>query len=157
MLLIMEDFKKHGDLHHNPKFIIVEEEVFKGHTNERYNEKDDELKSFEKLKQVKYPILIRIICFFFTLLAFFSALSAFLGVVISLILTLITLGKYPQSQVAFRQCINWLKKSLVFLLGCSIAIFSPHFGFVLIVVYFLILGEKLDNQFIRRVVDFPKS
>lgn len=136
---------------HHPEFIIIDEESAE---KERIQGRREEgsFSSFEDLTDVKFPFSIRVVSFGLSLLMLMSAIAAVLGIIGAGLISVLTLGYYERSIALFHRCVNWWRKSSVLALGFFIAIFSPSFGFTIIIIYFLMLGEKISHDILKKML-----
>lgn len=139
-----------GHVHH-PEFIIVEDDQTTGQKTE--SQKDtSSYASFEELSSVRFPFAVRVASFGLSFLMFMSAIAAAIGLFFTGCLILITFGYYDKAKLIFKRCHNWWRKAIVLSLGFFVAVFSPSFGFAIIIIYFLMLGEKINHDILRRML-----
>lgn len=100
-----------------------------------------------------YPLFMRILTFFASLallilLPFFMLFAAAHGLVAGLVLF-----RNSASNAKARYYWKQLKKTIAVTLGLLIATISPSFGFGIIILYFLIQGEEIQNSFLNQVIN----
>ncbi|KIC74114.1 hypothetical protein DB42_BL00390 [Neochlamydia sp. EPS4] len=105
--------------------------------------------SVQSLSQGNYPSYLRMLAFLATLVMALGSILALimtLGIgTISLILLRQSVGVNKQASFAWR-C---FKKMLVFTLGCFVGIFHLSYGIGLILMYFLLTGESVNNRWMQ--------
>ena len=138
---------------HQPEYVILDKEEDEARKDEGYaKEQADYLTTLHKIGQMKFGVGLRILCL---LAAFFVALATVFIAALSLIavamgaLTLF-LSKEVNTQVL--KALNNVRKLFVITFGLLIAVFSPALGLGLIVLYFMLKGESLQQDLINKVV-----
>ncbi len=113
--------------------------------------------SYEKMGARSYPISVRVVCLFCSLFILFFLLLAtpfllfFLGVNI---LTLFQWDAFKQ-----RTKVIWFtySKMLVTALGLLVAVLSPALGISIILVYFMMQGQKSEDVWVERIFRASKK
>jgi len=141
-----EEEKIKSNAFHRPEFIIIQEERYEeGHEGEgTHQQSSSYYESLNKLHEIKPTATIRIACFISSLMLFLY--TAFIGflMLITLALTIITLG---QAKRAVRVSVNlWslFVKLIVISSGLLVGVFSPTFGLGIIILFFVLQGGKED-------------
>ncbi len=137
---------------HKPKFIIIEDEFVKGSAGTwEEGPKEGPYSPFQGLSDVKFSLSLRIISLGLSLLLILSTLVVTIATLFCGLLKLITFGRIKRVDDLFTNCYSLMRKSLVLTIGLFIATFSPSFGFAIIIIYFLMIGEKLNQDLLRRL------
>lgn len=125
-----------------PEFIVIEEPD-EAESKEYYH-------SFMSLERSHYSPLVR---FFFFLGSFLIVCFSFLLLILSVFYLVLNAATFFQVASFKQQLIRiWgrYKTVLVFSLGLFIATLSPPFGFSIILVYFMLQGQRLENTMMSR-------
>ncbi len=105
--------------------------------------------SIQSISKGKQPFYLRVLAFFGTLIMIVLSLVVFAVWFLFGILSLIFIrqSKSMNDQAA----ISWksLKKALVFTLGCFVCIFNLSLGVGIVLMYFLLTGEKFDARYVQ--------
>jgi hypothetical protein len=107
---------------------------------------------FEKMADKEYPLMLRLFCFVFSALVFLVSLIALMFFLFFLLINLVT---FFQMEAFWKQTKNlWeqLKKLIVSGIGLAVAVISPAFGFSIIMVYMLLKGSAMDEDWVSRVM-----
>lgn len=141
-----------GHVSHKPEFILIEEGSPEGYSNQESSD-EPEFSSFEELGKVSYPLSIRFLSLFMSLLSFLSAVGSSIALLALAITVICTFGQVNAINQAFHNTYSWLSKSFVLTLGFLVAVFSASFGFAIIILYFMMLGEKINPAILRKMLD----
>lgn len=138
-----------GSKIHHPEFIVVTEEYKESSSGGEYKyQSSATFEPFEKLRDVKPSFIVRFACLFSSMILF---AAAFCGVFILLglcVLVLISLAQVPSLNQFAKNYWSMLRKVFVTALGLFVAVFSPVFGFGIIILYFvLVVGGTNDPIF----------
>ncbi|MBS4168763.1 hypothetical protein [Parachlamydia sp. AcF125] len=137
-----------------PEFIYIED-LQRGAEQEEIRKNPGEEKLYSSINQLEkkhYPWVLRAITFFASL--FLLVAIPFLLVVV-LCNALFAVGLLGKFEPFNRQTIRYwkqLKKATVIALGLFTATLSPAFGFGIILMYFVLQGEELNNSFLEQMM-----
>lgn len=140
---------------HHPEFVIIDDGNHRQQTSSRASsgsQKVPPFTSIEQLSEAHYPLSIRLLCTLLSLLMVFSSIAAAILTGIFALGVVFTLGKHEYTRNLFDYFWGWWRKTLVLALGFFVAFFSPPFGFSIIIIYFVLMGEKLNQELLRRVM-----
>lgn len=133
-----------------PDYIYVEEDdqsnAFSAQYKEYYN-------ALNRLQKYNYSWGIRLACLFVTALmtvyiALMGLLFLFTGALAALMLF-----RSESANIHFQQYWRRFRRSVVIGLGTCVAIISPAFGFGIVVLYFMLHGDKLNDTFFSRFLN----
>lgn len=134
-----------------PEFIFVdvdrEEEAQKFRSFE-----EQYFRSFQSLKHKDSSISVRVTCFLGALLLLIAVIFAAPFLLIFVILNVLTFFKAKPFWLQTKKLWMYLKRALVVALGFSVAVFSPSFGLTIIMIYFLLQGHQMQNQFMMKLM-----
>lgn len=138
---------------HKPEFIQIEDAHAEHIHTEKgsYTRQEKAFPPLEDVAKTEFPFTLRLMSFGFSLMMLIAAIGAIIGTVISGILYLLSLGYSATLNKYTEKCFNWWKKFFVLSLGFFIAIFSPSLGLTIIVVYFILQGEKFRPGLFGRI------
>lgn len=135
--------------HHRPEFIIIDEEHYEetreGEPTGHYYE------SFNKLHEIKPSMTIRLVCLFSSLVLSLYAALVGVFVLIALALTLVTLGQVKSAVLFLTNFWGLFIKLFVIVCGLFVGFFSPTFGLGVIVLFFVLQGDK-DDPLLSRII-----
>lgn len=146
-----EDNARGSEERKMPDFIFVdrengyEEESFRG-----YQQEFDP--TFQKMAVKEYPLILRFFCLIFSALILLVSAVAFLFVIFFFLANLITFFKMDQFWKQTKNLWVQLKKLFVSGMGLAIAVISPAFGFSIILVYLLLKGATMDEDWVSRMM-----
>ncbi len=136
---------------HQPEYIILDGNETDGHGASSGEERGEYVEALSRLGKKSFPFAARILIFLTAIGIAVASLIALAGAIVSTLLAgLILFQKAEVNMYMFKAWAN-AKKLAVFTLGLIIAIFSPVFGFGIIVLYLMLLGEHLDQSFFKRM------
>lgn len=105
--------------------------------------------SIQTIAKGKQPFYLRILAFFgtFVMLALSTIVLAVLLIVLLLSLLLVRQSTYMNEQVS----LAWrsFKKAMVFTLGSFVCIFNLSMGVGIVLMYFMLSGEKVSSRFVQ--------
>ncbi len=142
--------KEHEHIHH-PEFILIEEEQ-SGRQGHGYRRESPDFASFEELSTVHFPFSIRIAALGLSFLMLMSVVASLAALILTGSGVAATLGLSRKVVDLFHKCLGWLRKAAVLSMGFFVAVFSPSFGFAIIIIYFLLLGEKINHDILKRML-----
>lgn len=130
---------------HQPEFIILEAEELP-----RSEEQSDIFETLKKVNAKHFPWGIRIIIL--TVFLFFFPILAILllYVLIQAAVALVTFFQSPAAISNLQKAWTTFTNGIVMTLGLGIAIFSPAFGFSVIMLYFLLHRDNSGGVYVRR-------
>ena len=109
------------------------------------------IESFQKLENLKFPLMLRVLSLIGSLFVFFISLFVLVGVGISLFFALITFFSNVEVNNSLKKTLYGFKKITAIWFGLFIASISPPLGFGLILLYFMLHKEKMNNAFFSRI------
>ena len=129
----------------DPKVIILDANTEQQDPNAGYQE------TIRLLQAGTFPLVFRITSLVFSLAI--GCLSLMLIVInaFALAAVLITFGKISRVKEIQTKCWAMLRRSMVFTLGLFISVFNPVFGMGIITLYYMLLGEKLNEGVTARM------
>lgn len=141
-----EDKKSKSTAYHRPEFIIIDEERYEetSRSEGAYQQSSSYYESLNKLHEIKPTLTIRIACLISSLMLF--AYTAFIGVLMLLTLALvaITFGQAKSAVKGLAYFWSLLIRLFVISSGLFVGLFSPTFGLGIIILFFVLQGEKED-------------
>jgi len=146
-----EDKARGSEERKMPDFIFVDseseyrEEAYGGYQREFDPE-------FQKMAVKEYPLILRFFCLIFSALILLVSAVAFLFVLFFFAGNLLTFFQMDQFWKQTKNLWEQLKKLFVSGLGLAIAVISPAFGFSIIMVYLLLKGSTMDEDWVSRMM-----
>lgn len=124
---------------HRPEFVLIdeggEEKVYGGsHTFQS----SCEFEPLHKLKDVKPTAALRIASLLSSLILYGALVLLIFLFLVHATMFLLTLGLVPFFRLATAKYWDLIKKTFVVASGLFVALFSPHFGLAIIVLYFIL-------------------
>lgn len=114
------------------------------------------LGSIQTMTKGRQPFYLRILAFFgtFVMLALSTIVLAVLLITLLISLLLLRRSKYMNEQAA----VAWrcFKKAMVFSLGCFVCIFNLSMGVGIVLMYFMLTGEKVSSRFVQEFTKHQK-
>lgn len=145
----MPDHSEEDKQVHEPEVIILDQEGKQ--SNKNNEEKGEYIRVLQELGKKHYPFSMRLLAFVTT---FFIAGATLLALFFALLGTLIAgLVLFQNPKVNESMLKSWknVKKLLTITLGVAISIFSPSLGLGLIMLYFMIQGERINKTIFTKV------
>lgn len=135
-----------------PEFIYIEDHRVEGEFGpEAEGGYSEYFESIEKLGQAHYPWFLRMLTLLLSIgLAVWSVILALITLALA-VLDLITLYKVDNFGKTGKRYRKMMSKTVVGALGCFVATFHPPFGFGIIVLYFMMLGERLSQDMMSKM------
>jgi len=134
-----------------PEFIFVEEgKTEEGETIGGFKEEFKE--SVSQMENRAYPVSVRIVCL---LVAFFLSIVVLISIPFLLGFFSLNLVTFFQMEAFWKRTQKFwdtFKKLFVTVLGLVIAFFSPAFGLSVIMVYFMMRGQQMDQVWVNRMM-----
>lgn len=141
-----------------PDFIYVDNgDHYENFQGGAWRERKEYLESIQKLGKGKYPFSLRILTFFASLATFFTSCIALILCLPAFIIAALLLFQVKKVNAVLKKYWKLFKRTLVISFGLIISSFSPSIGFGIILLYFLILGEKINNRFLAHMVNLSKQ
>jgi hypothetical protein len=140
-----EEKKPKSPTYHRPEFVIIDDDRFEqGHEGEASQEGGSFYESLNKLHEVKPTFSIRIACLISSVLLFMY--TAFIGVLmlIAFALMVVTFGYFKNVVKGFVNFWNLFIKLFVISMGLFVGFFSPTFGLGIIILFFVLQGDRED-------------
>src|ERR1700733_8987960 len=109
-------------------------------------------RSFQALKHKGSSISVRITCLLGSLLLIVTVAFAVPFLLLFAILNALTFFKMKLFWLQTKKLWMYLKRALVVTLGFAVAVFSPSFGLTIIMIYFLLQGQQMENQFMMKLM-----
>lgn len=133
-----------------PDYIYIEEE----HRQSSRTEKGDYFQTIETLSKKQFSVGLRVLTAFMSIGALAIGLVLAVVCLVSGALAALLFFQSEAFNANFRRHWKWFRRACAFLLGLSVATFSPTFGFGILILYFMLQGEKFDNRIISRFVNY---
>lgn len=133
-----------------PEFIFIE--------NDPQNEKllgstpHDSKQMFGSLQNVAsghHPFYLRILSLLGTVVMIFLTLIVFTVFLIPLLLSLLFLRQSSYLNEQTTKTWRSFKKALIFTLGCFVCTFNLSLGIGIVLMYFMLTGEKFNNRIVE--------
>lgn len=138
---------------HQPEYVILDKEEDESRKEQQYGkEQADYLATLHKIGQMKFGVGLRLLCL---VAAFFTALAtAFIAALalVAVAMGAITLFLSKDVNTQVLKALSNVRKLFVITFGLLVAVFSPALGLGLIVLYFMLKGESLQQDLINKVV-----
>lgn len=149
-----EDIFNKGKEEKIPEYIYIDskenfsqEEPFSTH----YEHKEHRY-SFEQLAHKEYPFVLRIVCLFVaSLVLSFTALVLFLFMIF-FFANAVTFFHFENFWKGTKQLWEQIKKLFVCGLGLTVAVVSPAFGLSMIMLYFVVKGSNMNEDWVSRTM-----
>lgn len=135
-----------------PEFVYVEEEGEWRQEEPFEHFKEHFSHSAEMMKKQHYPLALRIFCLIGSLFLFAFTFFVLIYVALSLVVNILTFFRMRGFWERTKSWWGALKKTFVTSSGLLVAVFSPAFGLAIIMVYFLLLGQSMDEQWATRIL-----
>lgn len=136
---------------HQPEYVILDKE--EEQPQQQYaKEQADYLTTLHKIGQLRFGLGLRILCL---LAAGIAAIATAIIAVLALIVVAmgaITLFLSKDINAQVLKALRNVRKLLVITFGLFLAVFSPALGLGMIVLYFMLKGESLQQDIINKVV-----
>lgn len=134
-----------------PEFIYLNDDSFEKSQKigETHQDPQQMFGSIETISKRRQPFYLRMLAFIGTFILMVFSLFLFACAIIVGILSLLL---FRQSSYLNEQAfVTWksFKKASVFTLGCFVCIFNLSFGVGIVLMYFMLSGEKFDNRFVQ--------
>lgn len=136
---------------HQPEYIILDKEEEPAQP-QYAKEQADYLTTLHKIGQMRFGVGIRFLCLVAGLVAAIATLfvAALSLIVVALGAITLFLSKDVNTQVL--NSLRNVRKLLVITFGLLLAVVSPALGLGMIVLYFMLKGESLQQDIINKVV-----
>lgn len=108
--------------------------------------------SFQTFKKKDSSIMVRVVSFFGALILLGAVILGLPFFLLFLALNLITFFKMKPFWEQTIKLWEYIKRVLAVIVGLFVAVFSPSFGLTIIMVYFLLQGQRLENQFMMKLM-----
>lgn len=142
---------------HRPEFIYIDERKERERREEVLSDKrSNYFTKLQEIDNIKYPFYMRIFTVIWSVLfalGAIAALVAFMGVFLCAALCLF---RWQRCNSVLAKLSDNFYKLLVFSLGTFIGTVSPPFGFGIIVLYFMLRGEDVENSIFMRFLQSRK-
>jgi hypothetical protein len=133
-----------GDIHHRPEYVILEPEEG---AQKKKEESEDLIKKLRALGSKQFPWSIRLsILIVFLFLTLFTIIPL-LYFVASLAGSTLTLFQSSTLKRHLKKSWSMFVTTLVVLLGFAVALFSPAFGFSIILLYTMLHPGEHANRY----------
>lgn len=107
--------------------------------------------SYQKMGTRSYPVSVRIICLLCAIFLFFFLLLATPLVLLFLAINTLTLFQWEAFWQRTKMVAGTYSKILVTTLGLLVGVISPALGISLILVYFMMLGQKSGDVWVEKI------
>lgn len=143
-------------IHHHPQFIFIEEEKFQeSHSQRSGAASEGSSVALEQLGNLRYSWHVRLTALVFAVIAVVALFFALVLLLFSALGVCCTGGFYTPARRLLSRMSHWCRKAAVLALGFVVAILSPAFGFAIIVLYFILAGERLNQELLQRMMHPP--
>ncbi len=132
-----------------PHVILLDDQQ----SERNYQEGKDFFDSFHRFEKATYPMPFRFFTFTASLTLFLSSAILACFLIISLFIGLLALYQSPTLNGPIHRIWKILRRLLVISLGLFIGSFSPAFGFGIVLLYFIMQGEKLNVSILSRMMN----
>lgn len=134
-----------------PEFIFVDAD--RESETPRYGGFEEQyFRSFQTLKHKDSSISVRITCLLGALLLSVIVALATPLLLLCVILNVLTFFKGKNFWLQTKKLWMYLKRACVVILGFLVALFSPSFGLTIIMIYFLLQGQRMENDFMMKLL-----
>lgn len=135
-----------------PEFIYVDSgrEEIRG-SYQQFSQQEY-IQSFQKIGTIHFPISIRFICLLLALVMFLTAAFVSIFVALFFMLNILTFFQAKQFWAKTKELWIRLKKVIVTAFGALIGVFSPAFGFSIILVYLMLQGGTQNEDWVTRII-----
>lgn len=133
-----------------PDFIYIEPEVQdKSKSGSAQHDPKQMFGSIQSVAQGRHPFYLRILSFLGTFVMIFLSLVVLAVLFITVTASLLFLRQSPYLNE--QAAITWksFKKALVFTLGCFVCIFNLSLGIGIVLMYFMLSGEKVNTSYVE--------
>lgn len=149
--------KEKEEIHHVPEFVYIDDEDTYEYESTFSGMREKGSDSLQDLVKRRYPAKLRVITFFISLLALLFTCVTLIFLTLYVCLSGLLLFQNDRLNFYLKKCFNVFKKSLVFFLGFFVATLSPGFGFGIIILYFIMQGEKMSDPVMGRIFQMYKN
>lgn len=139
-----------------PEFVFLEKDIEDENLGATPQDPRQMFGSIETMAKGKHPFYLRILSFLGLFIMLAMALVAFALFLITLTLSLLFARQVNYFNVRASGAWNWFKKFLVFSLGCFVSIFNFSLGLGIVLMYFMLRGEKFQNRFFQEFTNNQK-
>jgi hypothetical protein len=105
--------------------------------------------SIETMTRGRHPFYLRLLAFLGTFVMIFLSVIVFAVALVFIALSLLFVRQSTYMNEQARVAWKFFKKAMVFTLGCFVCIFNMSFGIGIVLMYFMLTGEKLSNRFVQ--------
>lgn len=131
-----------------PDYIYVDESP----EENPWGDKEEYYQTIHKLTGQTYSWGLRVFCAFAAIVAWLYVLLMLLLSGITGAIAAVALFSSPAINAKFYRFLKLLCRGSAVFLGTFVAIFSPTFGFGILILYFMLQGEKMDERILSRFV-----
>ncbi len=142
---------KEDPIIHHPEFIILDGGEEADFHTESSGEQSQYFEAINRLEGQRYPLFLRILFFLMSLGLILAVLFFLLGTLIAVVTGCLTLFRNETILAHLNKTWKTCKKLAAVALGVFVAAFSPPFGLGMILLYFVLHGENIDQGIIGRV------
>lgn len=142
--------RKQPPAKHHPQFIFIEDERTVESEEPRGREETEHF--FEQLSELQASWPLRLGALVSGILLAGCCLVAMLLTALTGAGVLATLGWHEGTKGMFRKCRKWMCRVAAVSVGLFVGVFSPSFGIGIILVYFILLGERINQELFNRVL-----
>ena len=144
--------KKEDPIIHHPEFVILDgtEDEAKPHPDLLESQREY-LEAISRLGSHHYSFPLRFMLFLMSLGVGLAALFYLFATFMALVVSSLTFFSLETQVAHLKKCWKGCKKLAIVALGILVAVFSPPFGLGMILLYFLLHGENIDQGIVGRV------
>lgn len=137
---------------HQPEFVILEaDEGPNPESRERQETSTEYIETLQKIGQMSFGWPIRVMCLSGAVIAAIAALLVLALAFISFVLAGLVLFMNKDVNAQMFKVFGSVRKMFVITVGLLIGVFSPPLGLGMIVLYFMLHGERLQQGVFSRV------
>lgn len=136
---------------HQPEYIILDKEEEQPQ-NQQSKEQADYLATLQKIGQLQFGFGLRFLCLIAGLVAAVATVIVGALALIVFGIGLITLFMSKEINEQVVKALRNVRKLLVITFGLFLAVLSPALGLGMIILYFMLKGEALQQDIVNRVI-----
>lgn len=134
-----------------PDYIYVNEGADEGSSLE-HEENEEGFQKIQQLKNLHFSYGVRLFTAFFCFLAFIFTCVSLVFCAVSGAISAALLFRNEICNRAFQRYWKWLRRGAAVALGLFVGIFSPNFGYAILLIYFMLQGEQFENSMVSNFV-----
>lgn len=135
-----------GDKVHTPEYVLLDAEE----SSEKREETGDAFQTMRGIGAKKFPWSMRIVIILAFVPVLLAAIVTLFALAFTFALAFITFFQSSEMNNNLKKAWETFKSVLAVILGLIIAIFSPAFGFSIIMLYFMLHQQEGRSAYVRR-------